>query len=128
MKKICFVLLLPLLLSFQCEEDDLSGFETSYFIQNETNTPLFFFGFENRLIEINPQTSVLFRSDLNGETLPIQPSENIEFSNIELFKNVDSDLILTYEQEPIDDALWLFNEPSENRFEYTLVISQELID
>ncbi|MEM8928560.1 MAG: hypothetical protein AAGC45_10180 [Bacteroidota bacterium] len=128
MRKICFVLLLPLLFAFQCEEDDLSGFETSYFIQNETNTSLFFFGFENRLIEIDAQTAVLFRSDLNSETLPIRPSETIEFSTIQLFKNVDSDFILSYEQAPIDDNLWLFEEPSENRFEYTLVVTDELID
>ncbi|MEO0571019.1 MAG: hypothetical protein AAF039_04890 [Bacteroidota bacterium] len=128
MKKIWFVLLLPLLFSFQCEEDDLSGFETSYFIQNETDIPLFFFGFQDRLIEIDSQTSVLFRSDLNSETLPIRPSENIEFSAIQLFKNVDSDFIVTYEQIPIDNSLWIFSEPSENRFEYILVITDELID
>ena len=127
-KKVFLLLLLPLLFSFQCEEDDLSGFETSYFFDNQTTIPLFFFDFENRLIEIAPQTSVLFRSDLNSETLPIRPSENIEFSTIAFFKNVNSDFILTYEQTTIDDDLWQFNEPSENRFEYTLVVTEELID
>lgn len=129
MRKICLVFLLPLLFAFQCEDDDGStGFETSYFIQNETNTSLFYFGFDDRLIEIEAQSSDLFRSELNNETLPIPPSESIDFSTLQLFRNVDSDIILIYEQTPIDDDQWLFDEPSENRFEYTLVITEELIN
>ena len=128
MRRYFIVLLLPLLFSFQCEDDDLSGFETSYMIQNNTNSTLFYLNAESRLVEIAQQSSLLIRSDLNNETLPIPPSENIELSSIQLYKNVASDFILSYEQTPIDDAFWAFEETSENRFEYTLELTESLLD
>ena len=128
MKRYFLVLLLPLLLSFQCEDDDFSGFETSYMIQNNTNSTLFYLDVENRLVEIAPQTSLLIRSDLNNETLPIPPSENLELSSVQLFKSVASDFVLSYEQDPIDDSFWTFEETSENRFEYSLIITESVVD
>ena len=128
MKRYFLVLLLPLLLSFQCEDDDFSGFETSYMIQNNTNSSLFYLDVENRLVEIAPQISLLIRSDLNNETLPIPPSENLELSSVQLFKSVASDFVLSYEQDPIDDSFWTFEETSENRFEYSLIITGSVVD
>ena len=40
----------------------------------------------------------------------------------------NDNFILVYEQNPIDDDLWVYSEPSENRFEYRLIITDATID
>ena len=39
-----------------------------------------------------------------------------------------NDFIQVYEQSPINDDLWLFNEPSVNRFQYSLIITDETLN
>ncbi|WP_296314871.1 hypothetical protein [Winogradskyella sp. UBA3174] len=67
-------------------------------------------------------------SDLNDTTDPITPSESFIFSNIKLFKTVDANYILTYDQDPIHNDLWIFNEPTKNRYEYKLIITDDVLD
>ena len=128
MKKIFVLLILTLLLSTQCEDDLDSGFETSYIVQNNSSIDLFLLTEDNRFIEISSQSDLLVGSDLNSETNPISPSESFLFSSIRLYKSVTNDFILSYVQNPLSNDLWEFSEPVMNRFEYVLLITDELLD
>ncbi len=129
-KRLFLVLLLPLIVATQCDDDDLSnsGFETQYIIQNDSSIDLILFTDGGGQLPVESESFLRVASDLNDTTDPITPSESFIFSNIKLYKVVDANFILTYEQNPIDDALWVFNEPTENRFEYRLIITDDLID
>lgn len=129
-KRLFLVLLLPLIVATQCDDDDLSnsGFETQYIIQNDSSIDLILFTDGGGQLPVASQSDFRVASDLNNTTNPITPAESFIFSNIRLYKMVDANFILTYEQDPIDDTLWVFNEPTENRYEYKLVITDDLID
>lgn len=129
-KRLFIVLILPLIVATTCDDDsDInSGFETQYIIQNDSSIDLILFTEAGGQLPVASQSEFRVASDLNNTTDPITPSESFVFSNIKLYKMVDSDFILTYVQNPIDDALWVFNEPSENRFEYRLIITDDLLD
>ncbi len=129
-KRLFLVLLLPLIVATQCDDDDLSisGFETQYIIQNDSSIDLILFTDGGGQLPVASQSDLRVASDLNNTTNPITPAESFIFSNIRLYKMVDANFILTYEQDPIDDTLWVFNEPTENRYEYKLVITDDLID
>ncbi len=129
MKRLLLVLLAPLLMSTQCEDDfDNAGFETSYLLQNDSSITLFLLDERDSFREVETQSTLTIGSDLNSETNPITPSESFVFSDIKLYKMEDENFILVYEQTPINNSLWEFNEPLVNRFEYTLIITDELID
>lgn len=129
MKRLLLVLLSPILMSTQCEDDfDNSGFETSYLLQNDSSIALFLLDERDSFTTIETQSTLAIGSDLNSETNPIAPSESFIFSNIRLYKMENEDFILVYEQTPISDSLWELNEPLVNKFEYTLIITDELID
>lgn len=129
-KRLFLVLLLPLFVATTCEDDDasISGFETQYIIQNDSSIDLILFTEGGGQLPVASQSDFRIASDLNATTDPITPSESFIFSNIKLYKMVDANFILAYEQNPIDDALWVFSEPTENRFEYKLIITDDLID
>ncbi|HBH24396.1 MAG TPA: hypothetical protein DDY13_13345 [Cytophagales bacterium] len=126
-KKPLLFLLLPFLLAFHCEEEN-TGFETLYLLQNDSRSDLFLIKPESLIIEIESKTTMMVGSALNSETSPILPSESFVFNGIKLYKMDSADLILVYDQDPLNDDLWVFNEPSVNRFEYKLVITDALID
>ena len=129
MKKILLLLLIPLLLATQCDDEiDNSGFETDYLLQNNSSFDLFLLTEEDVFIDIESQSTQSIGNSLNSITSSIAPSESNVFSNIKLFKMENSNFILAYEQTPIDDDLWVFNEPSVNRYKFTLIITDELID
>ncbi|NAS13863.1 hypothetical protein [Poritiphilus flavus] len=129
MKRIYLLVLLPFLVSFQCEDDlDNSGFETTYLLQNESGIDLILLSNGNSLVDLESQSEVSIGSTLNSVTEPVVPSESLIFEDIKLYRTDGDDFILVYDQEPLDDALWIFNEPSVNRYEYTLVITDDLID
>ncbi|EDP69644.1 hypothetical protein FBALC1_05648 [Flavobacteriales bacterium ALC-1] len=129
MKKIYILFLLPLLVATTCEDDDVnSGFESHYIIQNDSSTDLILFTEGGGQLSVVSQTELFVASDFNNTTDPISPSESAIFNNIKLYKVVGENFILVYNQSPIDDSLWVFNEPSGNRFEYRLVITDELVD
>jgi hypothetical protein len=128
-KKIFLLLLVPLLMATQCDDDlDNSGFETTYFIQNDSSFDLFLLSEGDAFVEIESQSVKSIGSALNSATSSIVPSESYAFSNIKLYKMDQSNFILAYEQTSIDNNLWVFNEPSINSFKYTLVITDELLD
>lgn len=127
MKRLVLVLLTPFLMATQCEDDfSDSGFETTYNIKNDTGTMLYLFRNE-RLFEIATQSEVEISSDLNTETKPIVPSQTITLEPILLYTKENDNFILAYEQRPIIDELWAYEEPSVNRFEYTLIITDEVL-
>lgn len=129
MKRVSLLLLLPFLVSFQCEDDfDNSGFETTYLIQNDSNTDLFLLNNQNSFVDVESQSEISVGSTLNSETEPVIPSESFVFEDIKLYKTEGGDFILVYEQVPLDDEIWILNEPSVNRFEYTLIITDDLLD
>jgi hypothetical protein len=127
MKKIYLILLFPFLVATQCEEE-YSGFETSYLVYNDSSIDLFWLTEENRFIEIESQSTVSLGSTLNSETSSIVPSEAFVFYSVRLYSKVNDDYILVYVQDPLDDELWFFSEPTTNRYEYRLVITDDLID
>lgn len=124
MKKIAIILLLaPFLLATQCDDDENSGFETTYIIENSTDVDLYLLRRENRFLIIPGQSSESIGSELNSITEPIPPEEAQVIQSIQLFERVNEDFILVYEQDPLDNETWSFMETSINRFEYTLVIN-----
>lgn len=129
MKRLLLVLLSLLLMSTQCEDDfDNSGFETSYLLQNDSSVALFLLDERDSFTEVETQSTLVIGSDLNSETNSIAPSESFVFSDIKLYKKENEDFVLVYNQTPISDSLWEFNEPLVNRFEYTLIITDDLLE
>lgn len=128
MKRLFILLLLPLIVAVTCEEDDLtSGFETEYILQNDSSLDLIFFPEGSSKFTVESKSSLTIAIDLNQETNPITPSETFTFSSIELYKSENNNFIQVYKQDPVDDNTWVLNEPTENRFEYKLIITDELL-
>lgn len=128
MKKLIYLLALPLLLAFQCDDDDLSGFETSYILQNNSSVDLLLLDSADRFLELPRQSEMVIGSDLNSETSPILPSESGIFNQIQLYVLENGDYILRYNQDPINNSLWAFDEPVANQFEYRLVVTDALLN
>ncbi|MEC7771897.1 MAG: hypothetical protein VX798_11985 [Bacteroidota bacterium] len=129
MKKVFLLLLFPFLMAFQCEDDFVdSGFETYYSIENSTDTDLFLIDDSNQITEIAKQSSITIGATLNTETISVMPSESFLFESIKIYSSENDDFFLRYEQNPIDDESWILREPMENVFEYTLIITDQLLD
>jgi len=127
MKKIYLLLLLPFLVATQCEEEN-TGFETNYLVQNNSGIDLLLLTEDDRFLELASQSTISVGSVLNSATSPILPSESFLFSYIKLYSSDNDNFILVYKQDPINDDLWGFSEPVMNRFEYKLLITDELIN
>lgn len=113
----------------QCEDDfDNTGFETQYLLRNTTELNLFYLSPSGSLIDFEAQSILNIANDLNPDTEPIPPSQTFIFDEIRLFNQINGDFILVYEQSPLNDDLWSFKEPSMNRFEYELIITDDLIE
>lgn len=128
MKRIFLLLLVPFFMATQCEDDENSGFETSYIIENNSSSKLFFLENGELFKSLEIQSNITIGSELNSETSPIEPSASLIFNEIKLYKEEDDNFILVYEQNPISNNLWIFNEPVENRFEYTQTITDDLLN
>ena len=128
MKRIFLILLFPFLVAFQCDDDVDSGFETTYIIQNDSSTDLYFLDSQQRFIELPGQSELAIGSALKNEASPTVPSESFVFNNISLYRSENGNFILTYQQDPIQDGLWSLTEPTINRFEYILVITGADLD
>jgi len=129
MKRIAFILLLaPFLLATQCEDDENSGFETTYIIENDTGTDLYLLRADNRFLQIKDQSSESIGSELNSITEPVPPEEARVIEGIQLFERVNADFILKYRQDPLENEAWTLTEPSVNRFEYKLFIAESDLD
>lgn len=128
MKKLFLLLLLPLVLATQCEDDITSGFETTYLIENRSSTDLLYLTPQNSFVEVPVGEEISIGSDLNSETNPIPPSDSFIFSEIKLYSNDNESFILAYSQDPIDNGAWEFTEPRINNFEYKLIITDDVLN
>ncbi len=128
MKKKFLLLLVPFLLAFQCDEEELSGFETNYLLQNDTSSDLFYLSENDNFIAVESQSRFSFGSSLNPVSSPITPADSELFSAIKLYVLTGTDYVLVYSQNPVDDAVWRLTEPETNRFEYRLTITDSDID
>ncbi len=128
MKKKFLLLLVPFLLAFQCDEEELSGFETNYLLQNDTSSDLFYLSENDNFIAVESQSRFSFGSSLNPVASPISPADSELFSAIKLYVLTGADYVLVYSQEPIGDEAWGLTELETNRFEYRLTITDSDID
>ncbi|MCB0372949.1 MAG: hypothetical protein KDD31_08075 [Muricauda sp.] len=123
MKKKLLLLLVPFLLAFQCDEEELPGFETNYILQNDTANDLYYLTENDNYIAVESQSRFSFGNSLNPVASPISPTELGAFNSIALYMLSGTDYVLVYSQDPIDDAVWILTEPETNRYEYRLVIT-----
>lgn len=123
-KIVCFIILAPVLMATQCEDDfENSGFETNFVIQNDAERDLFLLKQGTVFEKITASSTLNIGSELNSETISIAPSESFQFNEVKLFVLEDGNYNLVYEQNPINDELWILSEPSVNRFEYKLIVT-----
>ncbi|MCX2718032.1 hypothetical protein [Lentiprolixibacter aurantiacus] len=123
MKRIFLILLFPFLVAFQCDDDVDTGFETTYIIRNDSSTDLYFLDSQERFVGLPGQSELSIGSALKNEASPLLPSESFVFNDIRLYRSENGNFILSYQQDPVEDEIWSLTEPSINRFEYTLVIT-----
>lgn len=128
MKKKFLLLLVPFLLAFQCDEEELTGFETNYLLQNDTSSDLFYLSENDNFIAVESQSRFSFGSSLNPATSAISPTESGLFSSIKLYALSGTDYVLVFSQDPVDDAAWVLSEPETNRYEYRLTITDSDIE
>ena len=127
MKKLFFLLLAPLLMSMQCESDD-PIFGTEYFIENNSSIDLILITEEAGEILIKSQSSqfIAVATDSNAFVVP---SDNIAFTEITLYTSEDGgNMVLVYEQNPIMDSLWIFEELSSYTARYRLIITDDSLN
>lgn len=129
MKKLFIVLLIPLLMATQCDDDKILNYQTSYFIENNSSIDLILVTEDNTEIVIESQTNYQIGNDIRDSNIAVMPSENNLFNSLELYKlDPNDNLILAYQQEIINDDLWLFDDSGISLYQYTLVLTDDLID
>ncbi|MBL7474084.1 hypothetical protein [Robertkochia sediminum] len=123
-KKTAFLILLPFLFAFQCEEEvENIDFASDYIIQNNSGTPIFLIRDNNNIEEI-PAGDILYVStDFNSVEGPVSPAETESINFIRLYIDNGGDLILFYEQEPLNNEAWVFSDIGNMRYEYRLIIT-----
>lgn len=127
MKKLLIILFFaPLLMATTCEPEEIVV-STVYLIQNDSNTDLIFITEEAGETVIASQSSHIFNFGPNASTV-VSPEENSHINAIQLFRlDANQNQVLAYEQNPILDELWSLNELSNLEFEYSLIITDDLI-
>lgn len=132
MKKRFLLLLAPLLMAIQCEEDPYFGSE--YGIQNNSSYDLIIIFEEAGEVLIESQSYQYISKNSNSNSFT-PPSEANGFNEIRLYReDGDGNLFLTYEQNPILDNLWT-PEPDPytpisgpGYFYYKLIITDDLLE
>ncbi len=126
MKKLFLILLAPILMATQCENDNII-LRTDYAIQNNSSIDLIFVTESNNQELIETQSNLIIGSSFNSDGA-LTPSENDAFETLKLFKLDDeNNLVLAYQQEQILNELWIESDPLNADFVYTLVITDDLI-
>jgi len=127
MKKLLILFLAPILMATQCEEDELFV-TTAYVIQNDTSIDLIYLTEAGNEIVIASGTSFTLNGGPNAQTV-VTPEDYEFVTEVKLYKTGDNeDLFLAYEQNPIQNELWVLNELGPNEFEYILVITDDVIN
>ena len=130
MKKRFLIILAPLLMAIQCEDDPYFG--TEYGIQNNSSYNLIILFEEAGEVLIESQSYQYVSKNTNSYSF-IPPSEANGFNEIRLYReDGNGNLLLTYEQNPILNDLWTpepetpSTDPS--YFFYKLIITDELLE
>ncbi len=130
MKKLLILCVIaPLLMATQCEDDfNTDGSETSFVIQNDSGIALSFPVENGDFITIENQSNFVVSSEFRDDSTALLPSDSPAFDEIVLFQLQDGEAVQVYQQNPIDNALWVLSEPFERNFEYRLTITPDLIN
>ena len=127
MKKLPLFLLvlIPALLSFQCEEEFVNRFQTNLVVTNDSSFDLVLETIEGNLSAIQSQES-LYIDGYSAESGFILPSEFTSINSIKLYKRDDNqNLILVYNQSPLNDDLWIINQSTGMDVDYVLTITDD---
>ncbi len=126
----------PLFLSFSmlflavlCSPEEEPFFSTDFIVQNSSSEDLIFVTADENdfVLESQAEQGFFLSSDKNEFK---KPSENVGLQNgFRLYqRNEGGDLVMVYEQDPIDDSLWIFTEQFEYDANYKLVITDADLD
>lgn len=120
MKKILLLFLAPLLMASQCDNED-PLFRTEYFIQNSSSVELVYTSETAGEVVIPVGQSQFIASDTNSDTF-VSPGSVVD--EIQLYvEDSSGELVLVYQQQPIDNDVWTFEELETYDAQYTLVIT-----
>ena len=123
MKKIYLFLFVPLLLSFQCEDDVAPLYETEFYIQNNSSIQLIWLNADMEEIPIESQSEQFIGVSTDMDFF-ISPSKTVAFDGITLYKKEESGaLTMVYEQRPIVDDIWEFNALGDYIGQYFLFVT-----
>ena len=130
MKKLCFLIFIPLLFAIQCEDDVLSDplFQTLYTVQNNSSLDLYYINPDTEFLLIPNQSKFIVASDLNQANTAITPEDSDQLETLKLYELIEGNYVLYYEQDPIDNALWDVGEPTVDNFKFTLTLEEIVID
>lgn len=105
-----------------------ANFNTNYLVQNDSSTDIIL-TIDNGVQRQIKRKSNWFISNTNHCDSIVIPSKNNTFKSLQIHKgDAQNNLILIYEHEKILDSMWNLNEKSNNEFEYTLIITDDLFD
>ncbi len=128
MKKLLILLIAPILMATQCEDDNDPLVSTEYYIQNDSSIDLTYLTESATEFVIESNSSQFIAMSTN-ESFSIAPSENTAFDTVVLYKpDASGNLITAYEQDPINDANWEFATVSGFEYTYTVIITDQLLD
>ena len=128
MKKLCFLIFIPLLFAIQCEDDVLPLFQTLYTVQNNSSLDLYYINPDTEFLLIPNQSKFIVASDLNQANTAITPEDSDQLETLKLYELIEGNYVLYYEQDPIDNALWDVGEPTVDNFKFTLTLEEIVID
>ncbi len=128
MKKLLLLLIAPILMATQCEDDNDPLVSTEFYIQNDSSIDLTYLtdSATEFLIESNSSQFIAINTNSSSSVLP---SENTAFDNVILYKLDPSGTFITvYEQDPINNENWELTIVSGFDYTYTLIITDDLLD
>lgn len=129
MKKLLILVFAPLLMATQCNEDMDPIFATEFYIQNNASVDILYLTQDAQEVLIKPNSRKSIAFDTNTTESSILPSENSIFNSVTLFKSDgNGTMINAYEQDPINNELWVLHDSGSLDFEYTLYITNYLIE
>lgn len=129
MKKLLLLCILPFLFAFQCDEEiNDDSYQTNLVIQNNSSFDLIFESVPNNISNLPSQQSFYMESQSSNEGF-LLPSEFEFINNIRLYKrDAENNLILAYEQTPLQDSLWIINESTAKNVDHVLIITEDLLN
>lgn len=123
---VCLILILPALISFQCEEDNPGElYNTNLVVSNESSFSLLLETSPNTIFSL-PLEEAQYIAGFSSEDGFIKPSAFTSIDWIKLYKkDKNENLTLVYEQNSLNDELWIINQSLEKNVDHVLIISDE---